>query len=314
MKHLFALLFTALTFTIQAQSKLNFTFSSFEDAAQYIMDDDRFNRGLSKFDIHVRMNDPYASKAELKALQHAQCKAWTAAETALVKKAIAALEQSLNSKGFNLPMPKEVLLIKTTMAEELNAAAYTRENQIYLGQKVLRSPELSTLLAHELFHVLTRKNPAFKAEMYKAIGFTCLDHEIKFPKDLWDMRISNPDISAYDSYATFTIQGKKQNCTMFLYASAPYEEDTKLSDYLKVGLVPLDEEFQPLVADGKTVVYSVEDAEDFYDVVGRNTSYVINPEECMADNFAIAVMGQKPGQELPNPAIIEQICSVLQAL
>lgn len=313
MKQFLSLLFSVLVLSLHAQSKLNVIFSSFEDASQLIMEDDRFNRNLSKFDIQVRMNDAYASKAELKALQHAQCKAWTAAEIALVKKAIASLEKKLTDKGFNLPLPKEIILIKTTMAEELNAAAYTRENQIYLGQKVLRSSELSSLLAHELFHVLTRMNPALRAELYKAIGFTCLDHEIKFPKDLWEMRISNPDVCAYDSYATFTIQGMKQNCTMFLYASAPYEEDTKLSDYMKVGLVPLDETFQPFVADGKTVVYNLEDAEDFYDVVGHNTSYVINPEECLADNFAIAVMGQKPGQELPDPAIIEKICTILQA-
>ena len=67
--------------------------------------------------------------------------------------------------------------------------------------------------------------------------------------------------------------------------------------------------------DGKTVIYDLDDATDFYNLVGRNTGYVINPEECLADNFSIAVNGFQPSprrQELPNPEIVEKIREALK--
>ena len=71
--------------------------------------------------------------------------------------------------------------------------------------------------SHELFHLLTRQNSNFKKDIYKVIGFTVIEKEIIFPSDLAEIRISNPDISRYDSYGTFTIGGQKQYCTMVIY-------------------------------------------------------------------------------------------------
>ncbi len=290
-----------------------------------IMDEDHFNRGLSKFDICARVGQVDATKAELNALQHSQCKAWTQAEIDTLTKSFSLLEEYLAAKGFSIPCPKEVIMIKTTMREEGNSGAYTRENQIYLGQSIFKARKdsngknlpsptaasLCPLLAHELFHVLSRNDKKFKAEIYKTIQFTCLDHEIKFPADVWSNHISNPDISSYDSYATFTIQGQPQKCTMILMANKPYAGGTFFK-YMQVALIPLDEEFKPVQQDGKTLVYGIEDATDFYDIVGRNTNYVINPEECLADNFAIAVTGNiSPDKPLANPEIIERISEVL---
>ena len=123
------------------------------------------------------------------------------------------------------------------------------------------------------------------------------------------MRISNPDISRYDSYGTFTIGGQKQYCTMVIYTDKPYSGNT-LFDYLKIGLVPLNGEFIPVQKSGKTIIYSLDEAEDFYTQVGKNTSYVINPEEIMADNFAYTLIGKK---DLPNPEIIQKTQKVLKA-
>lgn len=55
----------------------------------------------------------------------------------------------------------------------------------------------------------------------------------------------------------------------------------------------MDEGFSPLVSEeGFTVVYPVPAASDFFDVVGENTYYIVNPEEIMADNFSLTVMGK----------------------
>lgn len=124
-----------------------------------------------------------------------------------------------------------------------------------------------------------------------------------------EIRISNPDISRYDSYGTFTIGGQKQYCTMVIYTDRPYDGKT-LFDYLKVGLVPLNGDFIPIQKAGKTIIYALDEAEDFYTQVGKNTNYLIHPEEIMADNFAFTLTGKK---DLANPEIIQNVQKVLKA-
>lgn len=310
-----------LSSVVFAQKQINLNFVEPEEASQLIMDDDHFNRNLSDFDICSRVGQPDATKAELKALQHSQVRPWTQAEIDTLTRSAELLDAILADKGFTLPCPAEIVMIKTTMAEEGGGGAYTRENQIYIGQTALRprkaangkksaSPtaaSLCPLLAHELFHVLTRNDHKFKEALYKVIQFTCLDKEIKFPDDIWSKHISNPDISLYDSYATFTINGQPQNCAMILIANKPYAGGS-FFNYLQVALIPLDEEFKPIQQEEKTVVYSIADAEDFYDKVGRNTNYVINPEECLADNFAMTLVGSS---SIANPEILERISELL---
>ena len=43
---------------------------------------------------------------------------------------------------------------------------------------------------------------------------------------------------------------------------------------------------------------------DYFRQIGRNTSYIIHPEEVLADNFSMMVLGRK---EIPNPEIVEAI-------
>ena len=201
--------------------------------------------------------------------------------------------------------------MKTSMAEESGAGAYTRENWIAIGEQVLNEAteeDLARLVAHELFHVLTRADLAFKKKTYETIGFTVLDHPIALPSDLVQKLISNPDVSRRDSYASFTIEGKSINCMMVTYTDVPYTEGT-LFQYIKVGLVPLNEQFVPLQENGVTIIYSLEQASDFQSKIGKNTNYVIDPEEVLADNFSF-LMIEKAG--LPDPQIVENLKKVMQ--
>ena len=61
--------------------------------------------------------------------------------------------------------------------------------------------------------------------------------------------------------------------------------------------------------------YYPEDASNYNDVVGDNTGYTIDPEECMADNFSMAVVFGMKGPEgdgYATPEIIEAILSYLK--
>lgn len=74
------------------------------------------------------------------------------------------------------------------MQEEGGADAYTRKNWIAINENVLNNAQetqLKSLVAHELFHILTRYDLNFKKAVYQTIGFTVLDREIIFLQTSW---------------------------------------------------------------------------------------------------------------------------------
>lgn len=306
--------FCMLSVIALAQSKKNslfYRFATQAEAQMLVTDIDSYTSQLNQFDIEARLQKQGGRKSELLKLGMNEARNWSDTDKEKIKKAMTAIENEIRKQKYQLPLPGEIILLKSGMAEEGSALAYTRENWIAVGEKALNElsdADLKQLMAHELFHLLTRTDHTFKAAMYQAIGFTVLDSEINFPAELMEKKISNPDISRYDSYATFIIQGTARNCTMMIYTQKPYEGGN-LFDYLKIGLIPLNEEMIPLQQDGKTIIYDIEEAADFYTQIGKNTSYVINPEEILADNFAFTLTN-KP--DLPNPEIINRIKAVLK--
>ena len=74
-------------------------------------------------------------------------------------------------------------------------------------------------------------------------------------------------------------------------------------DVMATAIIPVD---------GSDKYYLQEDASNFWDIFGENTDYVIDPEECMADNFSFALTYGKDGKEYNNPEIIEAIIDYLK--
>lgn len=318
LKHQFLFILCVAISTVASWAQSNkfansvFRFATRAEAQMLITELDDYTRNWNQFDIDVRLQKPQGRKSALLQFAMDQTLNWSDEEKARVSKTMKSLDAEIKKQKYNLEFPKEIVFVKTTQKEEGNAEAYTRMNWIAIGEEALKSSsdtDLKYLVAHELFHLLTRQNANFKKDMYQIIGFEVAEKEILFPSDLAEMRISNPDISRYDSYGTFTIGGQKQYCTMVIYTDKPYNGNT-LFDYMKIGLVPLNGEFIPVQKSGKTIIYSLDEAEDFYTQVGKNTSYVINPEEIMADNFAYTLIGKK---DLPNPEIIQKTQKVLKA-
>lgn len=311
---IFCLAFTTIAAWAQSNKFSNsiFRFATRAEGQMLITELDDYTRNWNQFDIDVRLQKPQGRKSQLLQFAMEQTLNWSDTEKERISKAMKSLDAEIKKQSYNLDFPKEIIFVKTTQKEEGNAEAYTRVNWIAIGEHALKEAsdaDLKYLIAHELFHLLTRQNSNFKKDIYKVIGFTVIEKEIIFPSDLAEIRISNPDISRYDSYGTFTIGGQKQYCTMVIYTDRPYDGKT-LFDYLKVGLVPLNGDFVPIQKAGKTIIYALDEAEDFYTQVGKNTNYLIHPEEIMADNFAFTLTGKK---DLANPEIIQNVQKVLKA-
>ena len=307
-----SVLLCCISFTAAAQKKISYRFATRAEAQMLITDIDNFTNRLNSFDINLRLNKENGRKSELLRLAMNETLNWSENEKKKITAAFKSLQAKIDKQKLKIKYPQEVILVKTSMKEEMNVAAYTRKNWIALGEKYINesTPEsLEYLLAHEMFHLLTRSNKDFKKSVYSVIGFNVTDRELFFPIDIIEKRISNPDIEMYDSYAEFTINGQKQKCSMMIYSAIPFSAGKTLSDYLSVGLIPLNDNLIPLQENGQTVIYGIDQAEDFYQKVGKNTEYIINPEEILADNFAYLITQKK---NLPNPEIVQKIATILK--
>ena len=281
-----------------------------EKAAKLLRLEDAMSNIWNKFDITARLKGKEGDKNDLLEFISQQARDWTPEEIAFLRKSRDTINAVIHNRGLIIDFPEKIPMLKTTMNEESGAGGYTRDNYIVLIDKIKTAPQdvATLLLAHETFHILTRNDPEFRKKMYSVIGFTILPHEVEFPQELRDRIITNPDVIRHDSYATFTINGKKTDCVMVTYTKEPYNGN-QVMKYVNTGLVPIDKESGKVIEkDGKAVLYPITDAKDFYDKVGKNTYYTFDPEEILAENFSLLLTNQLA---VNDPEIIwamEKIC------
>jgi hypothetical protein len=223
---------------------------------------------------------------------------WTAEEEERVGAIVASLAGELEK--LDAPFPARVLLVRTTGREE-EGVAHTRANAIMLSPRSLGATdvELAGLLAHELFHVLSRHDRALRARAYRIIGFR-LCPEITLPPQFAPIRITNPDAPANDAFIEVVADGKPvpampvllSRSTKFDPAIGRDVVDYWILKLLLLEAVDATGRMRPALRDGEPVLLAISEVSGFSEQVGSNTGYIIHPEEILADNFALMVTGR----------------------
>lgn len=300
-----------------ASNQIHYHCASLSEGQQLIVANTDYYNSLTQMDMDWRMGKTGAKKDELTDFARSCVQEFTDKEKEIIDHSIAFIENKLHKMGAVLPFPKDdIVFVKTSMKEECDAGGYTHKTEIYLGASVLALPEkdsifIHQLIAHELFHCLTRNSPEFRRGMYKLIGFTVMEKDLVFSPAIQDKILTNPDVEHIDNYAEFTINGEKRKCELVvLYtktweeAAAEFGKEKAIFFYFnQCVLVPIDQ---------LDIFYPIADVPDFWDVVGRNTPYVFAPEECLADNFAFAVIYGTDGYEYKSPQLISDIVDYLK--
>lgn len=285
-------------------------YASLEEARKLLTSEDAFTSAWSDFDIDSRMGKAGSTKSEL--LEHikAQALEWTKDDKENINASITRINKKLLAANISLSIG-EVTLVKTTAEEEGGAAGYTRGQYIVIAESVISSDEVSLdkFMVHELFHVISRTNPLLREKLYQIIGFHMME-SIEYPEVLKPYRITNPDATQTDSYIMLDVGGDHPvPCMMILYANKAYEGGS-FFNYLNIGFLELDKEsYKAKISDEGPVIHGMKDAKNFFQQVGRNTQYIIHPEEIVADNFAFAVLGN---QDLVDQGIVQEILSALK--
>lgn len=165
---------------------------------------------------------------------------------------------------------------------------------------------LKRTIAHELFHILSRENPALREKLYASIGFTkCA--EVEFPSELGSRRITNPDAPRNDHAIGVRIRGEEVRAVPILFSKAAkydVDSDGEFFNYLQLSFIQV-----PGTSAAQPVLATPQEVSGFFEQVGRNTNYIIHPEEILADNFALLILDE---HNVPSPEILEKMRRILE--
>ncbi|MEM1058984.1 MAG: hypothetical protein AAGK14_07025 [Verrucomicrobiota bacterium] len=312
-------------------------------AGEFLSTPDDYLERLNLFNMQLRLGtDEIVSPEEFAAFAGEQAREWAPAEQERLTRILARYEDKLASYG--LEWPEEVRLIKTTGAEEFEAA-YTRGNAIILPEAVLRLDDgaVAAFVLHELFHIYSRHaTPARRDDLYAVIGFQPttwsppllepfvanlepeewprLDRrrDIPLPYPIVDSAIVNPDAFHRQHVIPVTIGVREVFAVPVLFSReddpvAAAEMGLENIMGLRLLIVAPDElgswDMDREMHQRREAFAVLDQVHGFWQKIGRNTDYVIHPEEVLADNFALLILDQK---DLPSPEILEKLDAALR--
>ncbi|MGD8478309.1 MAG: hypothetical protein PVH05_01460 [Burkholderiales bacterium] len=308
MKHRFffiiCLLSLCIALPVPAQPKhepdadFAFVFAPRAMAADVLVAEDEYTVRMSPFDrmLRLRSTSPVTQEQYLTELAD-NALDWTDADRARLTPMLQRLGDAI--ADFHLPLPAAVLLIKTTGQVEIGDA-HTRANAIVMPQSslYLDDEDVYFLLAHELFHVITRHDPRFRELAYALSGFR-IGPEVSLPEAIAPLQITNPDAPRHDSYIDVRFNAHTITVMpVLLSRSAVFDPEigSVLDRYWSLRLmvvVPTSsgQGLAPAMQNGAPVLLRLSQVEGYHEQIGRNTRYIIHGEEVLAENFALMLTG-----------------------
>ncbi|MBS1772439.1 MAG: DUF4157 domain-containing protein [Bacteroidetes bacterium] len=275
------------------------------EASAMLGKDDGYPKLFSLFDIQSRLKDTTATKWKgYLSLAEKDTQNWTTEEQEAIKKAFGEIEIALKNESLHFNLPDKIYLIKSNTKEEFGAEGYTRGSSIILNPS--SQPINTHLVAHELFHVFSRFNEKTRDELYHVFGFKKCN-PIALTKALDNKNITNPDCPVVSHY--ITVNG--QDMTLLLYSNDKYEGGNVFLTYAKIGFVMLsgDDTHKSIMLKGsKPVIKELEDVPEAFNQIGKNSQYLLHPEELCAEHFAAVITNQPVNQ----PEFVDKFKDVLK--
>ena len=293
-------------------------FATQHESATLLKKRDRFVTAMSAFDRQARLRvSRDVSEKEYLEYSSSQAIAWEAEEVLRLTRVVKTLEQRLAT--FKIPFPKRILLVRTTGKEE-GGAAYCRGNGVILpkGKPGPDSAAAERLLLHELFHILSSHQRDLRHRLYALIGFHPCP-EIQLPGELRNRKITNPDGPHIAYFIELEENDEKFPVVPVLYASVDrFPEGAKnffqVMQFKLMRVIRMGDEWQAQLSDGKPTFLEVNQRKttpaSLFAQIGKNTGYIIHPDEILADNFVYLVLDKK---DLPSPQLVQGMRTLLSA-
>lgn len=289
-------------------------FATVEEARLALGSDDEWLALTSDFHraATVQTRPPVLAE-QFRAFLASTARPWSEAQQLRWTKAMESLAPRF--AALNIRLPSEIQLVATDGRDAADAP-YTRGRTVFLPVGLSAgSYSDAELMAHELFHVLSRQNPELATKLYATIGFES-SGPLAWPSSWAPLRIVNPD-APHDRHVMWIegADGARQAVMPVLMASRarlqPGESFFSVMQTRLLAVTPgLDgQPTRPVLHEGLPVWRPAEQVDAYLMRLGGNTPYIIHPEETIADNFAFLVSGRK----VPNPDLLRRIEMVLLA-
>jgi hypothetical protein len=296
-------LLLALGFSAAGKTSLRFAGSKVElldsvEAAELNSRSDAYTSALTPFDLTIRLNKPGATEGDYLRRAAIAVHDWPASEVADLKRVLSLVEGSIVLKRLKLHLPSVIQIIKTDGSEEFGAEGYTR------GARIMRNtgagPASVHLVAHELFHVVSRANPALRDRVYAVFGFKPCE-PISLDAATMGRSITNPDCPVVEHYIELPYNDQLVPFALVLYSNKDYQPEASLGEYVALGLVALNgtgRTKSTVITDEHFVFHDLNKMPAFFQKVGTNTQYLLHPEEISAEHFAMLVAGEEVREKI----------------
>ncbi|HEY0479504.1 MAG TPA: hypothetical protein VGD37_18420 [Kofleriaceae bacterium] len=294
-----------------------------EEARAVLGRSDGFTQRMSPADRSFRRKQPLPiTEAALLDFAAAQAQRFTPAEVARLDRARAVIEAGLTRRGLAIDpfLPTEVLIVKTSGNEEYGMP-YTRQNAIIIpaGKLSQFSDDLLPLvIAHELWHVISRHSPALRNAAYAVIGTTAAAG-FTMPSEVAARYATNPD----GPDVGFRTQVQLATGAAWVMALLDYKSpgftaggSGNLMEIIELRFLELAQDaagaWQPVRDGSGALVAHDPGATPFAACYGQNTDEIVHPDEIVADSFALLVMGDFPGRpKVRTPALLDDLAAVI---
>jgi hypothetical protein len=279
-------------------------FAGLHRAQKILGHKDPWAKQLSDFDLGVRQKtaEPTTLQAFLDFAADAG-RVWTAQEQASWQPLIDQLSAAL--AGLRLHVPN-IDLVKTSGEEEFGAL-YTRRTAVMLPVAVASLPTTNPrlayfLLAHEMFHVLSRRDPQLRDALYALLGFRSV-RGFEYPAELEERRVSNPDAFEYLHIVAVQAGSERVDVLPVIQSLLPLDEVIQLPNFfaaLDIVLLAVDPSSGEALRDGngELIKYNFGNT-NWVPLMLRNTDFIIHPEEVLADNFGTLMEWRSAGGAPP---------------
>ena len=289
-----------------------FEFATVEQGRAIIAARDEYIQRLSPLEraLKAKSEEPVSEENFLKLLTGA-VQPWPETDRAAVEAALESIRPKVAE--LSLPLPNTVLFVRITSAVEGNSP-HTRANGVLLTEGSVQRPGfLAYVIAHELFHIASRYDRTWRDAMYATTGFVPIE-EVTLPPQLASRKITNPDAPRIDvAIKVQTDDGVVWVAPLLQSTVDRYDatQGGEFHKFLKLTWLEVARGEHPPGRAELTQPPRLRDTSHlggFFEQIGRNTKYIIHPEEILADNFAQLATGQTG----PSPEVHQRLREALQ--
>lgn len=205
-----------------------------------------------------------------------------------LRRATRAVEEKLPGL-----LPDNIYLC-LTRNEPYGAHVYfTRQNAIFAPLAEVQNAtitELRRVLYHELFHILSRYNPALRPRLYTLANYGPAPAEIRTDSFPELVRLTNPD----EPPEPYWLLTPTDTFYTLLYARPGSQDFSPALDFLTSEVAISTPSSPPVLTQNRI------SATRLATLTGANTGYLIHPEEIMAEHFALLFVGNTAELNFPD--------------